>query len=398
MSITTTTRNADLPSLVDVLRTQRAQRHDVVVPASFITAQGGGLTIEGDEVTVLGEDGVSTVRPLYSPTVVAEDGISEKLGIHRGYLRRLRAEHLPLWDANVNGWLRHESTSSAKYLVRTLRDSTTGEGVVRAMLSNGFKPVENLDVVVAALEGIADAGVEAVVDRCDLTDRRMYVTLHAPQVAVEAARLLDGYRGPWHSDAIAERRILTPTDLAAERDALGEHHMYQPGTEPIIFGGLEISNSDTGCGAFTLAGKLRVLRCTNGLMMDAGKLRKVHLGQRMDEGVIDWSTRTQEAMLTVVKEQTRDAVAKFLSPEYVREQVAAMEERAGVSVADPTATIKHVTKALTYSDSRADDVLAHFIAGGQLTAGGVMQAVTSVIEGWIREYPDQWLWLHRRWR
>jgi KDO2-lipid IV(A) lauroyltransferase len=27
-----------------------------------------------------------------------------------------------------------------------------------------------------------------------------------------------------------------------------------------------------------------------------------------------------------------------------------------------------------------------------------MQAVTSVVEGWVREYPDQWLWLHRRWR
>jgi len=27
-----------------------------------------------------------------------------------------------------------------------------------------------------------------------------------------------------------------------------------------------------------------------------------------------------------------------------------------------------------------------------------MQAVTAVVEGWIREYPDQWLWLHRRWR
>jgi KDO2-lipid IV(A) lauroyltransferase len=37
-------------------------------------------------------------------------------------------------------------------------------------------------------------------------------------------------------------------------------------------------------------------------------------------------------------------------------------------------------------------------AGGQIDVQGTMQAVTSVIEGWVREYPDQWLWLHRRWR
>jgi Kdo2-lipid IVA lauroyltransferase/acyltransferase len=37
-------------------------------------------------------------------------------------------------------------------------------------------------------------------------------------------------------------------------------------------------------------------------------------------------------------------------------------------------------------------------ASGQIDIQGTMQAVTSVIEGWVREYPDQWLWLHRRWR
>ncbi len=37
-------------------------------------------------------------------------------------------------------------------------------------------------------------------------------------------------------------------------------------------------------------------------------------------------------------------------------------------------------------------------AAGQIDIQGTMQAVTAVIEGWIREYPDQWLWVHRRWR
>ena len=37
-------------------------------------------------------------------------------------------------------------------------------------------------------------------------------------------------------------------------------------------------------------------------------------------------------------------------------------------------------------------------AAGEIDIQGTMQAITSVVEGWIREYPDQWLWLHRRWR
>jgi Kdo2-lipid IVA lauroyltransferase/acyltransferase len=35
---------------------------------------------------------------------------------------------------------------------------------------------------------------------------------------------------------------------------------------------------------------------------------------------------------------------------------------------------------------------------GNFDVAGTMQAVMAVIESWVREFPEQWLWLHRRWR
>ena len=37
-------------------------------------------------------------------------------------------------------------------------------------------------------------------------------------------------------------------------------------------------------------------------------------------------------------------------------------------------------------------------AQGRIDVAGTMQTIMNVIEGWIREHPEQWLWLHRRWR
>jgi len=37
-------------------------------------------------------------------------------------------------------------------------------------------------------------------------------------------------------------------------------------------------------------------------------------------------------------------------------------------------------------------------ADGKIDIRGMTQKITSVIEGWVREHPEQWLWLHRRWR
>jgi len=35
---------------------------------------------------------------------------------------------------------------------------------------------------------------------------------------------------------------------------------------------------------------------------------------------------------------------------------------------------------------------------GKIDAIGTMKMVTSIIEGWVRDNPEQWMWTHRRWR
>ena len=37
-------------------------------------------------------------------------------------------------------------------------------------------------------------------------------------------------------------------------------------------------------------------------------------------------------------------------------------------------------------------------ADGKIDVEATTQAITSVVEGWVREHPEQWLWVHRRWR
>ena len=37
-------------------------------------------------------------------------------------------------------------------------------------------------------------------------------------------------------------------------------------------------------------------------------------------------------------------------------------------------------------------------ADGNVDIVGTMQIIAGIVEGWIREHPEQWLWLHRRWR
>jgi hypothetical protein len=343
------TRNATLTDLAGLLRDQQARKVDIVAPAAAIRACGGRLVVD-DSAPVLGPGGVTMSAGSYVPTEVCDQGIADKLGIPAGYLRRLREQRPGLYDANVNGWLEGDGR---RFLIRCLRGESGG-GAARAFLSDGYKFIDNLDVLLAALDGVRASGVPVEVEGCDLTERRMYVRVVCEEVAALAPALLAGYRSPFTGASGAEN--------------------------PVVSAGFIITNSETGCGAFTLMPRLVVQVCRNGMTITRDAMRAVHLGERLDEGVVTWSGNTRDKTLALITAKTTDAVGTFLNPGYVQAALRAIERDAGHELADPPEAVRAVSQRLRFTEAQQNDILTHFIRGGDVTAGGVMHAVTSVAQ------------------
>lgn len=343
-----TTRNATLESLADLLRDQSARKIDVVARPSALYASGGQIVID-QTVPLLGQDGVTMTAGAYRPTRVCDQGIAGKLAIPAAYLRRLREDHPVLYDANVNGWLERDDR---KFLIRCLRGSG-GTGIARAFLSDGYKFIDSLDGLLAALDGVRQSGYPVQVTGCDLSEQRMYVHVRCDQVRVLAPVLLAGYRSPFTGASGAGN--------------------------PVISAGFMITNSETGCGAFRVTPRLVARVCDNGMTITRQSVKAVHLGERLDEG-IQWSAETSDKLLALLTSKTRDAVRSFLDPAWVERAVRALETEAGHPVAEPGEAIRVISTELRFTEAQQKDILRHFFLGTDLTAGGVMHAITSVAQ------------------
>jgi hypothetical protein len=358
----TSLRNADLATIAGALQSQRLRALDVVAPARSFRGAVGHLDITGTE-PIIGDDGVTATEGLYHLTRGAASQLADMLGIPGQYAHRMLSEHPELWGANVNGWL--DKDADRTFLLRLLRGDESGPAIVRAVLSPKYRIIDNLDVLLATLDGVRESGAEVEVMGADLSDRRMHVRISAPGIAAMAPNLLAGYRSPFTGANPAQRAGLTA------------HGYLAPGAEPIVFAGLVLDNSDTGNGAFTITPRLVVQICSNGLTITKDASRQVHLGGRLDEGTIKWSDDTQAAQLAVIRKQARDAVVTFLSQDYVESAITELEKTAGVEISNPVETITAVAKRLVFTETQAAGILDHFIKGAQPTAGGLLNAVTS---------------------
>lgn len=62
----------------------------------------------------------------------------------------------------------------------------------------------------------------------------------------------------------------------------------------------------------------------------------------------------------------------------------------------------HGARSIRLPDGRfrleiTDELVLPRNEDGDINIKGTTQMVNDVIEGWVREYPEQWLWIHRRW-
>lgn len=382
-------RNATLTDLVEMLKDQHARKIDLVASASQLRIDSSGdLVVKGAPV-IVDEDGVTDPNGVYRASDVFDEGLSAKLNIPRAYLRRMRDGAPDLLAANVNGWLQGRTVRrpgqdpevirpgmDKQFMVRMFRGDD-GPGVARALLSDRFGLIDNFDVAVAALEGIRAAGVD--VDgggiTCDLSDRKMFMRVPAPEIGVLAPALLDGYRNPFRDAKVEEQRN-HGWNLDRAREAARAEGMT-PEQEKLVFAGLEIRNSEVGDGSFTIVPVLTINVCKNGLTITTEALRRVHIGSKLEVGTIQWSSDTVEKARELIVARARDAVASFLNKDFVQKIVDQVTEQAVTPLAAPQDTIEAVGKELLFSESERKGVLDHFMRGGQMTAGGVMQAITS---------------------
>lgn len=385
MPLDTFARYLSLQDMVPLLEQQQAAKVDVVAAASSIRAHDGLIELFGVS-PVVDDRGVTCIDGLYRPTAAADGQIADKLGIPVRYLRRLReSQRLDLYDGNVNGWL-HGSTDTElpepddrSFLLRLFAPVQLDQpGVLRAIVSDRYGIIDNLDVLTAVLEGIRDADTDIDIRACDLTDSTMHCKVYCPQMSALAPRLLENYRSPFaNPDLEAERRAVGGDLDRWRRLAAAEGQGYAPGEEPVVYAGLRFSNDETGHRAVRLTPELVIQICGNGLTLPVFAHTHRHVGERLDTGTVSWSQDTLRKKLAVITAETRDRVAEWLSPEFFAARVDELEHAAGAPVTQPDKTLQVLAKRLGFSDTERSGILSHFIAGGQLTAAGIANAITS---------------------
>jgi hypothetical protein len=262
------------------------------------------------------------------PTAHAQ--MSDALRIPKPYYDRMLAEAPDLLARNVNEWLTRQP---ARKLVRTL------DNQVRAILSDSYRPLDNLELAEAVLPKLAD--IKAAVVSGEVTESRFYLKAVTDRIQGEVK------------------------------------------TGDVVQAGLVISNSEIGLGALRVEELDYRLVCLNGMIREAA-IRKAHLGRNGRNGsdaIEDareyFRDETRKADDRAFFLKVQDATAAMFDAERFNKRLDQYREAGTRAIdKDPVAVVELAAKRFELNDSERSSVLQHLIRGGDLSQWGLANAVT----------------------
>lgn len=296
---------------------------------------------------------VSDGEPLVL-TRTAERQLYERLGIPVKFADRLvdgAADHVLRYTVDELADLK-----SDKVLVRCV------DGKIRAILSNGYKVLDNQDLFVAVAGTAEECGAEVWKSR--ISDDRFEMFLGSEglsgEIRVDRPPMPNGYR--WEAD-----KSLPDTHYAA----------------------CWVSNSETGNGGLNVQPSILRAICANYLLW-GDIVRTIHLGRRRDEeGQIDYADETLAAEAQMVWLKLRDVIKTTFNAERFQAWIDRLNQLTQVVLPDDAVqVVENVSAKLEISIERKNSILANLIGSRDLTVYGLVQSLTEVAHQYDEANPE----------
>ena len=312
-------KGLNLNELAAKITANRELKRDYIAAANKLEM---GVDSDGTTKLLVPEQGTFPVLP------VAHRQLGTYTQIPAPYYDRMKTDAPDLLAKNVNVWLGKQQPLS-KRMVRTLGGDT------RALLSNSYQRIENEEIAAVALPVLHDLPNVEIVS-AEVTDKRLYIHFVVPGIAGEVK--------------------------------VGD----------VVQAGGIISNSEVGLGSISVAGLVWRLLCLNGAKT-TDAFRRAHVGRRIEDDSELWADDTKKADDKAVLLKVRDMVKGVVDETRFRVQLDKMRDLAGakIGLGNITESVGAVTKLLALPEHHGASILESLAAGGDLTAWGLVNAVTA---------------------
>jgi hypothetical protein len=315
-------KGISLSALAAEIERQKDARHDLIASTGDLAMSVEPLD-SSLSLTVAGED-------IYPVNSTAHGQIAQRLGIPAKYYDRMRAEAPALLATNVNEWFHRKPE---RRMLRTL------DGHARAFLSDRYQRIDNNEIAEVALPVLAKLPEVQIVSS-QITEHRMYIQAVTPRL----------------------------TENVALNDA--------------VQAGVIVSNSEIGMGSASVLPVIWRLRCLNGMVVADQGFRAMHVGRRIEDSEELWADDTRRADDRAVLLKVRDMIAAAVDAVRFRENVERMQGLATARVTgNPTRVVEVLAKRVNATEAEAGGILKSLIEGGDLSAWGLLNAVTAQAHG-----------------